>query len=57
MKGSHLNHPAVMFRKARKVVIETPAPMIMEADGEMPFENARRMEVEILPKRLRVLVE
>jgi len=57
MKGSHLNHPAVMFRKARKVVIESPDAMIMEADGEMPFANARRMQVEILPKRLRVMVE
>jgi diacylglycerol kinase family enzyme len=57
MNGSHLNHPAVTFKKARKVVIESADPLIMEADGEMPFQNARRMEVEILPKRLRVMVE
>ncbi len=56
MKGTHLNHPAVTFKKARKVVIESPDPMIMEADGEMPFNLARRMEIEILPKRLRVMV-
>jgi YegS/Rv2252/BmrU family lipid kinase len=57
MKGTHLNHPAVSFRKARKVVIESPAAMIMEADGEMPFGQAKRMQVEIIPKRLRVMVE
>lgn len=56
MKGTHLNHPAVSFRKARKVIIESPNPLIMEADGEMPFHEARRMEIEILPKRLRVMV-
>jgi YegS/Rv2252/BmrU family lipid kinase len=56
MKGTHLNHPAVSFRKARKVVIESAAPMTMEADGEMPFHDARRMQIEILPKRLRVMV-
>lgn len=57
MNGTHLNHPAVTFKKARKVIIESPDAMIMEADGEMPFDNARRMEIEILPKRLRVAVE
>lgn len=57
MKGTHLNHPAVSFRKAKKVVIESSDPMIMEADGEMPFATARRMQIEILPKRLRVMVE
>lgn len=57
MKGTHLNHPAVKFRKARKVIIESPNPLIMEADGEMPFHDARRMQIEILPRRLRVMVE
>lgn len=56
MKGTHLNHPAISFRKARKVIIESAKPLIMEADGEMPFHQARRMEIEILPKRLRVMV-
>lgn len=56
MNGTHLNHPAITLRTARKVMIESPDPLIMEADGEMPFREARRMTVEILPKRLRVLV-
>jgi diacylglycerol kinase (ATP) len=56
MNGTHLNHPAITFKQARKVVIESPQPLIMEADGEMPFRDARRMEIEILPKRLRVMV-
>lgn len=56
MKGTHLTHPAVTFKKARHVVIESASPLIMEADGEMPFRDARRMEIELLPRRLRVIV-
>ncbi|MBI4674775.1 MAG: diacylglycerol kinase family lipid kinase [Chloroflexi bacterium] len=56
MKGTHLDHPAIMFRKAQKAIIESPAPMTVEADGELPFLEARRLEIEILPKRLRVMV-
>ncbi len=55
MKGAHLNHPAVSFRRARHVIVEASAPMIIEADGELPFLHARRLEIEILPKRLRVI--
>lgn len=57
MKGEHLDHPAVHFRRARKVVIESAKPLIVEADGELPFLAARRLQVEILPARLRVMVE
>lgn len=57
MNGTHINHPAISFKTARRVVIESPEAMIMEADGELPFDNAHRMEIEILPKRLRVAVE
>lgn len=56
MKGTHLNHPVVTFRRARKVLLESPAPMIIEADGELPFLEAHRLEIEILPGRLRMIV-
>jgi len=56
MKGAHLNHPAVAFRHTRKVTLEASTPMIIEADGELPFLQARRLEIEILPRRLRVIV-
>ncbi len=57
MKGTHLKHPAVIFKTAKKVLIESPDPLIMEADGEMPFKGSRRMLIEIVPKKLRVIVE
>ena len=56
MKGTHMNHPVVTFRHARHVLLESPAPMIIEADGELPFLEAHKLEIEILPKRLRVIV-
>lgn len=56
MKGTHLNHPVVTFRRARKVLLESPAPMIIEADGELPFLEAHRLEIELLPGRLRMIV-
>lgn len=57
MKGTHLNHPAVMFRRAHKITLEATEPMTIEADGELPFLEARRLEVEILPKRLQMIVQ
>lgn len=56
MKGTHMNHPIILWRKAKKVTIESPDPMIIEADGELPFLEARRLDIEILPRRLRVIV-
>lgn len=57
MKGTHLHHPAISFKKARRVVMESPQPMTVEADGELPFLRARRLDIEILPRRLCVMVE
>lgn len=56
MKGTHLNDPAVHMRRAQRVIIESPDPLAVEADGEIPFLEAHRLQVEILPKRLRVNV-
>lgn len=56
MKGTHLNHPAVSFYRAQKIVLESSAPMTIEADGELPFLEARRLDIEILPQRLRMIV-
>lgn len=56
MKGTHIHEPVVNIKRARRVLIESKEPLIVEADGEMPYLDIRRMEVTILPKRLRVLV-
>ena len=56
MKGTHVGHPAVKFYRAQRVVLDAPEPMTIEADGELPFLEARHLEIELLPKRLRVMI-
>lgn len=56
MKGTHLGHPALTYARARRVIIESQEPLILEADGELPFLQAHRFEVEVLPRKLRVIV-
>jgi len=55
MRGTHVGDPRLKLARARRVLIESEAPLLVEADGEIVFEDARRLEVEILPGALRVL--
>jgi YegS/Rv2252/BmrU family lipid kinase len=55
MRGTHVGHPRLRLARARRVLIESEAPLLVEADGEIVFEDARRLEIEILPGALRVL--
>lgn len=56
MRGAHRGHPRLKLARARRVRIESAAPLLVEADGEIAFEDARRLEIEVLPRALRVLV-
>ncbi|MDE3090607.1 MAG: diacylglycerol kinase, partial [Chloroflexota bacterium] len=55
MKGTHVGDPRVAFKQGAQIVIESPDPLVIETDGEIPFINAHRVEITVLPKRLRVL--
>ncbi|MDH4174829.1 MAG: diacylglycerol kinase family lipid kinase [Betaproteobacteria bacterium] len=55
MCGTHGSDPRLKLRRARSVLIESDAPLLVEADGEIAFEDAHRLEIEILPGALRVL--
>jgi YegS/Rv2252/BmrU family lipid kinase len=55
MQGTHIYDPRVQYVKSSRVVIESPDPLNIESDGEIPFVGARRAEIELLPQRLRVL--
>lgn len=55
MRGTHGGDPRLTLTRARKVLIESEAPLLVEADGEIVFEDARRLEIAILPGALRVL--
>ena len=55
-KGTHLNEPILSIHQARRVVIESDKPLVVEADGEIAYPRTRRLEIRILDKKLRVIV-
>lgn len=55
IRGTHAGDPRLRLERAKRVVIESDTPMLVEADGEIAFEDARRLEIEILPGALQVL--
>lgn len=55
MKGTHIGDPNVQFYQARRVVIESPDSLIVEADGEVPYTGVHRAEIQILPLHLQVI--
>ena len=56
MRGTHIHEPVLRMFQARRVTIESHEPLVVEADGEFPYTQARRLVVDILPKKLRVIV-
>jgi diacylglycerol kinase (ATP) len=54
MQGTHLGEPCVKFVRVARVTLESPDPLVIESDGEIPFIGAQRVQIENLPKRIRV---
>lgn len=55
MRGAHAGDPRLQLRRARRVLIQSEEPLLVEADGEIVLEDARRLEIEVLPGVLSVL--
>jgi len=55
LRGAHAGDPRLELRRARKVTIESAQPLLVEADGEIAFTGARRLEIGLLPGALAVL--
>lgn len=55
MRGTHAGDSRLALRRAKKVTIESEAPLLVEADGEIAFAGARRLEIGLLPGALAVL--
>jgi len=55
MRGTHGSDPRLRLARARRVRIESDEPLLVEADGEIAFTQARRLEIELLPGALRAL--
>lgn len=56
MRGTHAGDRRLRLTRARRIVIESAEPLLVEADGEIAFTGARRLEIGILPGALPVLV-
>lgn len=56
MNGTHVSEAVVKFKRARRVVLESDAPLIVEADGELPYLETHRLEITLLPGVLRLIV-
>jgi diacylglycerol kinase (ATP) len=55
IKGTHTDAPEASFIDGRRFRIEMEKPMPVEADGEVRYTDARRLEIEILAGALPVL--
>ena len=56
MRGTHVGKPGISFDMARHVTIEADVPLPSHVDGEILGERITRLDVEILPGRLKVFV-
>ncbi len=55
LRGAHADDRRLRMTRARRMVIESETPLLVEADGELAFHGANRLEVDLLPGALRVL--
>lgn len=59
LHGPPAAHPKIRTGRCAKLEVESPVPLAMHADGEIvarPEDGVRRVEAEMLPRRLRVRV-
>ena len=53
--GTHVPHPRIVTRTARRVTVRTPRPWSLEIDGR-PRDPRSDLQVTVLPARYRLLV-
>jgi len=54
LKGAHAGDPRLRLVRARRVRIESAEPLLVEADGELVFRAAKQLDIDLLPRALRV---
>ncbi len=55
IRGSHIDAREATFIDGARFTVETDLPMPVEADGEVRYTDARRLEIQVLPGALPVL--
>ena len=56
MKGTHVNEPILKNFLAKRVVINADERFTVEADGEVPYPQTKHLEVQVLERKLRVII-
>lgn len=54
LRGAHEGDRRLRMVRARRLRIESSEPLLVEADGEIAFQEARRLEIDLLPAALTV---
>ena len=55
-RGRHLDLSEVQYLNAKRVIISADKPLPIHLDGELIDEHADQYEIEIMPRRLNVIV-
>lgn len=56
MQGKHTTHPKVVMARTARLEIESADGFPSQADGEVLGNDVHRLRVELIPRRLRVIV-
>lgn len=56
LSGRHIDNPMVITYRTTKLTVESDVPLPVHADGELHYTGATRLEIEIMPKRLEVII-
>jgi YegS/Rv2252/BmrU family lipid kinase len=54
LRGAHAGDPRLRLVRAKRVTIDSDAPLLLEADGELAFDGMRKLQIDVLPGALRV---
>lgn len=56
LKGTHIQHPQVIYHKTTSLSITAFTPTLIQADGEIMPGQATEIVYHLIPKKLRVIV-
>jgi diacylglycerol kinase family enzyme len=56
MKGTHIYEREVTMGLATRVVVSSQDDLVAHVDGEILCTDAHRLEVDIIPRGLRVVI-
>jgi diacylglycerol kinase (ATP) len=55
LAGTHLSLPIVRHRRARRITVACSTGLCVHADGEILYDAAERLDIEVLPRALTLI--